>query len=1037
MYRSEFRRVSVPVVGTLGVFVLVCALGATAEAFDTPTVKSPAAAQPQEVEQSVEPGVAPVVAPVKILRPAAPTRSAMAGPPANDLCADAIPISDGITAFDTTGADTDGPTHPECDTAGDGGVTVNDIWYHYTATCTGTATIATCNEDGGDAFYDSDLVIYSNTDCGDLQFLGCNDDAETTCTASGTTFASRLIVDVVEDQVYTLRVGGWAGAGDEGPGDLSIGCAFCGNDACEPGENCLNCPEDCADGSCDGGETCGTCPADCGECPCASETPGDCDDAQIGIQNFPLQEFPNFGDCWDLDGNAACDFELGPCDDNSDCPEGSTCSGGTCTGEDIDEDGDCDIADCLWTGLAFPIVVEGTSIDTITFQVNTNLAGGDIYLTGAGAESGCGDCPTDVDGNGETKAFDLAVLLGAWGPIPKDADPAILCLDFNEDGEIRAGDLAVLLGSWGDCPVNLGGDVCQPNIFDMRRMLGCAVSGLEAGVPHDLHFEAIETTPGETIWAIFVSRSGLAELSGLGFYNGAPRPGHQVARSAIIDSQPNNSFGNLVGTGNVGDWTDLHGFDLGTFYCTGLSSSGLPADIFDCVANPDPVGGCCGLPGDTCEMLRGFECGAVGGAYLGDGTTCGDCNPFCTEDAGDCCTANGTPGCEDSNCCHHVCGLDPFCCDPKKGEGWTSPCAQEANDTETGCGQLGEVCEPTECVDATAETIPECIQTGSDDSEEGYLGIVTDEYGAHASVTWSGGNDDCAFGDWFNPDSFGVDEPTFGAALFWYKTDTLQRVVLSDIENHDTTYPVDFSGFAEIPEGGENVASDASGNGVNDTLNSSFAVCGPNDVSLTFTLEQKVERFVPLGGAPIAVWTQVYHITNVSGTAISFVLARQNDQDMFWIGSHLDDVVGTMTNTNDIPGADLSVYQMENGRPSTALTLSSPQASTYWGGKGGFDPDGPGGGPAYGCGTDFQQWDAYGVPQGWANNIAGVVPNNTDGVTPPDFPGGCGGCTCDGSIGITVDVLLEPDETTCVCIQQTFGQRVPWMGGTCPEGCDE
>ena len=88
-----------------------------------------------------------------------------------------------------------------------------------------------------------------------------------------------------------------------------------------------------------------------------------------------------------------------------------------------------------------------------------------------------------------------------------------------------------------------------------------------------------------------------------------------------------------------------------------------------------------------------------------------------------------------------------FCCDPKEGEGWTSPCAQVANDTDTGCGQLGEVCEPTECVDATAETIPECIQTGSDSSVEGYLGIVTDEYGAHATPSFGGGNADCDFGD--------------------------------------------------------------------------------------------------------------------------------------------------------------------------------------------------------------------------------------------------------------------------------------------------
>ncbi|MCZ6653822.1 MAG: hypothetical protein O7D91_12450 [Planctomycetota bacterium] len=62
----------------------------------------------------------------------------------------------------------------------------------------------------------------------------------------------------------------------------------------------------------------------------------------------------------------------------------------------------------------------------------------------------CGDCPTDVDGSGNTGASDLAVLLGSWGPcVPGDACE---CLDDNDDGVIGAADLAVLLGSWGPCP---------------------------------------------------------------------------------------------------------------------------------------------------------------------------------------------------------------------------------------------------------------------------------------------------------------------------------------------------------------------------------------------------------------------------------------------------------------------------------------------------------------------------------------------------------------------------------------------------------
>jgi hypothetical protein len=80
-----------------------------------------------------------------------------------------------------------------------------------------------------------------------------------------------------------------------------------------------------------------------------------------------------------------------------------------------------------------------------------DLSGGDFTLRGGfwqpAASDGCGDCPTDVDGNGQTEAFDLANLLGKWGPVT----PASACLDADGNGFIEAFDLAVLLGSWGPC----------------------------------------------------------------------------------------------------------------------------------------------------------------------------------------------------------------------------------------------------------------------------------------------------------------------------------------------------------------------------------------------------------------------------------------------------------------------------------------------------------------------------------------------------------------------------------------------------------
>ena len=77
------------------------------------------------------------------------------------------------------------------------------------------------------------------------------------------------------------------------------------------------------------------------------------------------------------------------------------------------------------------------------------LSGGGFELRGGFRQalgSGCGNCPTDVDGSGDTVAFDLAVLLGAWGPVDGGD-----CLDADDNGVIDAFDLAVLLGAWGPC----------------------------------------------------------------------------------------------------------------------------------------------------------------------------------------------------------------------------------------------------------------------------------------------------------------------------------------------------------------------------------------------------------------------------------------------------------------------------------------------------------------------------------------------------------------------------------------------------------
>jgi len=131
--------------------------------------------------------------------------------PSNNDCSDAIDIYLGDTSFSTIYATTYGEDHPECEESGDGGTTVNDIWYTFDSPSSGLLTISTCDQ----VDYDTDLVLYTGS-CGSLELAGCNDDG-----AGCTGYSSLLEAPVQGGIVYTLRVGGWNYTA-EGSGTISI-----------------------------------------------------------------------------------------------------------------------------------------------------------------------------------------------------------------------------------------------------------------------------------------------------------------------------------------------------------------------------------------------------------------------------------------------------------------------------------------------------------------------------------------------------------------------------------------------------------------------------------------------------------------------------------------------------------------------------------------------------------------------------------------------------------------------------------------------
>jgi hypothetical protein len=140
-------------------------------------------------------------------------------PAGNDLCEDAIPIGDGIHDFSNIGASQDGPSN--CGAMG------SDVFFCYTASCTGRAFVTTC----GLTTLDTVLSAYEGCDCfGNL--LVCLDDF---CGLQ-----TRIEFPVVQGQQYLIQIGGFAGG--QGAGQFEVGCnepcvVEC-NGATPEGEDC-------------------------------------------------------------------------------------------------------------------------------------------------------------------------------------------------------------------------------------------------------------------------------------------------------------------------------------------------------------------------------------------------------------------------------------------------------------------------------------------------------------------------------------------------------------------------------------------------------------------------------------------------------------------------------------------------------------------------------------------------------------------------------------------------------------------------------
>ena len=133
--------------------------------------------------------------------------------PPNDECLNALVVGTGATNFTSANATASDPALPvQCD-GGFGTSMQSDVWFFFTATCTGEAKATTC----GTTAFDSRIAVYNFACPTGGSLAGCN-NTDPECTNG----AASVVFQTVAGGSYYIRVGSNAAGG---AGTLTITCA--------------------------------------------------------------------------------------------------------------------------------------------------------------------------------------------------------------------------------------------------------------------------------------------------------------------------------------------------------------------------------------------------------------------------------------------------------------------------------------------------------------------------------------------------------------------------------------------------------------------------------------------------------------------------------------------------------------------------------------------------------------------------------------------------------------------------------------------
>ena len=375
----------------------------------------------------------------------------------------------------------------------------------------------------------------------------------------------------------------------------------------------------------------------------------------------------------------------------------------------------------------------------------------EMTLRGGGVCDTTAQCDGDANGDGLVDPLDSGAILARFGLDP--CSEANCQYDVNCDGTIDPLDSGYVLARFGVCsPVpDCSTPGCTPpapandNCADAIEVLegdtafstvGATDDGpadCDADTGHsDIWYHHTSTVDGNVLFSLCQDTDYDSSLS---VYTGTDCP--VPAELACSDDDcgvvggPSEltvslTIGEVV-TIRVGGWNDgdFPESEQGTGTLTVKTSGGPccfahdlpgcdeidegdPAEVEACVCDLDSF--CCDVIwDDTCvTFIEQFGCGSCTPASCGPGN--GDC---CLE------AGNGSPGCDDTECCDSVCSFDSFCCDTT----WDDLCAGLAGNCVV-CG--GDGCVPPDCqaccfVDGTCQDIDPgvCVGGGGGNQGEG------------------------------------------------------------------------------------------------------------------------------------------------------------------------------------------------------------------------------------------------------------------------------------------------------------------------------